>query len=349
MASVRYRSNGLYEIRFYDGTRSSQKSKSIYIKASGKRSAQAIAMKLEEQRSLGQYNPWVDLHPTSTSTQWTAGEALKKYIGYIEGELRAKTVKEKKYVLNKWIDFLGPQAQLDEQIEKKTNTFIGRLDISHTSKNTYSRVIQTFLHWTERQGYSSTKLSVEIPDVPQKEVTFLNELDMWLIADNIKPRWMSRVVRFAFYSGARLSEIEHIRHCDVNLKGEIGYIRIGREGFTAKTKHSFRTIPVTPPILETFEDLWIPQSTRPLFGHTYYPRVSKSFRSIRKSMFPDRDIHFHCLRHSCAVYYLSGGMSIYQVSKLLGHSSSSVTEKYYADLIPSSLRNSMVQVHNVSA
>lgn len=341
MASVRRRDNGLFEIRFHDSGRPNS-SKSIYIRARNTRSAERVASKLEEDRIKGDYDPWVSTSLKDTDAL-TVAQAKKKYLAHVERTLRAKTVQEKRYVLKLWADGIKFEGAIEKLAPKDIVKPILERDITDTSKNTYLRVIQTFFNWLHRQGYLSVEVKLPLPEPESKEVAFLLEKDMWEIADAITPRWMNRVVRFAFYSGARLREIEHVRHKDVNL--ELGYIRVGHEGFEAKTNASFRTIPIIPPILSTFEDVFEKGSDKPLFGHTYYNRVSRHFRLTRKKLFPhEENVNFHSLRHSCAIYYLSQDITLYKVSKLLGHSSSKVTEKYYADIIPTSLRNSMEKV-----
>jgi integrase/recombinase XerD len=43
--------------------------------------------------------------------------------------------------------------------------------------------------------------------------------------------------------------------------------------------------------------------------------------------------HSHCLRHTFAAFYLAKYRDIYGLSKLLGHSSVKITEKYYGHLL----------------
>ncbi len=63
------------------------------------------------------------------------------------------------------------------------------------------------------------------------------------------------------------------------------------------------------------------------------------FKKAARAVLPGReDIHLYSLRHSCAVYYLSRGSTLYEVSKLLGHKSYRVTEQNYASLDIDALR-----------
>lgn len=56
--------------------------------------------------------------------------------------------------------------------------------------------------------------------------------------------------------------------------------------------------------------------------------VSASFRKAVRKAGIDRRIHFHSLRHTFASLLVKNGVSLYQVQKLLGHTTSRVTEIY---------------------
>lgn len=61
-------------------------------------------------------------------------------------------------------------------------------------------------------------------------------------------------------------------------------------------------------------------------------RVSKRFKFfVRKSKLSGREgISFHTLRHSCASWLIQQGVPLAVVSKILGHSSTQITDQTYA-------------------
>jgi site-specific recombinase XerD len=72
--------------------------------------------------------------------------------------------------------------------------------------------------------------------------------------------------------------------------------------------------------------------------------VSHSFKkAVRLAGLPDT-LHFHSLRHTFASWLVQGGVSLYQVARLLGHSSTAVTEKY-AHLVPSDMHGVLAPLH----
>jgi integrase/recombinase XerD len=51
-------------------------------------------------------------------------------------------------------------------------------------------------------------------------------------------------------------------------------------------------------------------------------------RAVRRSEVADKNLHFHSLRHTFASWLVQDGVSLYEVQKLLGHSSIAVTQVY---------------------
>lgn len=89
---------------------------------------------------------------------------------------------------------------------------------------------------------------------------------------------------------------------------------------------------MSEPVLQI---LW-PKAQRSLSDHVFTlkgRRISEDwlthrFKSyIRKAGLNPR-LHFHSLRHTFATWLVQEGVSIYEVQKLLGHSSISVTQVY---------------------
>ncbi|MEX0686495.1 MAG: tyrosine-type recombinase/integrase [Balneolales bacterium] len=53
-----------------------------------------------------------------------------------------------------------------------------------------------------------------------------------------------------------------------------------------------------------------------------------SNKALKKAGLP-KELKFHCLRHSTATHSLENGCHMYDISKILGHSSMAVTSKFY--------------------
>lgn len=58
-------------------------------------------------------------------------------------------------------------------------------------------------------------------------------------------------------------------------------------------------------------------------------RLTHAFKkAVRRAQLEKDGLHFHSLRHTFASWLVQHGASLYKVQKLLGHSSSKVTEIY---------------------
>jgi integrase len=97
-------------------------------------------------------------------------------------------------------------------------------------------------------------------------------------------------------------------------------------------------------------------SGKPLFLDTHSVRILKKYRENKPGPFlvnldwfywryqkiataAEIETTVHDLRRTCGAWLIQAGVDIYQVSKYLRHSSVTVTEKYYVDILPSDLSN----------
>jgi site-specific recombinase XerD len=71
--------------------------------------------------------------------------------------------------------------------------------------------------------------------------------------------------------------------------------------------------------------------------------VSHAFKKAVRKAGVDSRLHFHSLRHTFATWLVQNGVGIYEVQKLLGHSSVAVTQ-VYAHLAPSELHGAVEKI-----
>ena len=67
--------------------------------------------------------------------------------------------------------------------------------------------------------------------------------------------------------------------------------------------------------------------------------ITHRFKRYSRKVGLDEGVKFHSLRATFASWLVMKGVSIYSVSKLLGHSDVSTTQKYYAHLEPDTLHS----------
>ena len=121
-------------------------------------------------------------------------------------------------------------------------------------------------------------------------------------------------VRFAYYTGARSGEIRSISRDNV-LEGSL-VVR----GKTGRRYVKLNTQALA--ILDRQESLW--NYSRDFVNHKFKKEVRR---------LGIRNARFHDLRRTFGLNLIKQGMSIYKVSKLLGHASVRTTEQHYAPLL----------------
>lgn len=131
------------------------------------------------------------------------------------------------------------------------------------------------------------------------------------------------IVPMLILTGARRGEVLKAKHEDFNLNQLTWTIPISKSG-------KKRTLPLTPQLLELYNR--IPKENTPyLFAS---PKTGKPYVTIYSSWNSARvkaglrDVRMHDLRHSFASALVNSGRSLYEVQTLLGHSTSTMTQRY---------------------
>jgi len=126
------------------------------------------------------------------------------------------------------------------------------------------------------------------------------------------------------YTGMRRREILNLN------QSHIGEDTLTIPAANAKTR-KMRTIPIVPPARP-----WITQVPLKITTEGF----KTSFARARvKAKLPD--VQFRDLRRSCGTMLVRAGVDLYVVSRILGHSSTAVTQKHYAHLLVEQLKDGM--------
>ena len=203
--------------------------------------------------------------------------------------------------------------------------------VSPSSVNIELRAIKAFFNCLKRWEIISKNPCEGIKPVrlPQQLPAYLTETDLKRLINSIEDEWLRKIVIFAAVTGARLGEVTNLDWKDVNLVNRTVLIH-SSISYTVKGGR-MRTIPLN----NTVYDLLAAMTEK---GGLVFPGkhrwnanlnfVSASFRKAVRKAGIDRRIHFHSVRHTFASLLVKHGVSLYQVQKLLGHTTSRVTEIY---------------------
>ena len=183
-----------------------------------------------------------------------------------------------------------------------------------TSRAIYIRHINCCWNWGLKHGLidNANKLSGDTIGEARDRVFNKNELETLFLS--VKCSNFNRFIHFAYYTGARSSEIRSLRR--ENIKDEY-LITHGKSG-----KRMVKLNDQAIQVLKGQGSLW--NYSKDFISHKF----KKECRKLNI-----RDARFHDLRRTFGYNLIKQGMSIYKVSKLLGHSSVRTTEKHYAPLM----------------
>jgi integrase len=202
-------------------------------------------------------------------------------------------------------------------------------------------VFKAFLNYLK----NDVELITAIPNFPDVAITvkpikwFSQEEQVKLF--DLVPEAFQDIMAFLILQGCRPSEARAMKCKDVNLQSNELTISATFSGIVYREKRKGRksrpvTVPIHPEVYtgiarrvknnlpEAF--LFVnPYTGRP-FGKNSLQRM---WARIRIKVGMDKGVRLYdATRHSFASNHLNNGTSIYKVSKLMGHSSVNMTEKY---------------------
>lgn len=220
------------------------------------------------------------------------------------------------------------------QIESKTvdDYFNYRLKTDSVSFATINRTIDTFktyFKFAVNNGYLAKNPIEHLKKfkLVKNPPRFYNEEEiqrLFAAAKGYKLDFYLMVVT-AIYTGMRIGELLHLEWPDFDWQKNLVRV-INKDNFTTKNK-KFRIIPLNDKLIK------ILKPHRQKEGYCFFLNGSrkhppkKGFYAVLKRA-GLKKTGFHILRHTFASRLVQTGVSIYKVSKWLGHSSVDVTMSY---------------------
>ena len=183
-----------------------------------------------------------------------------------------------------------------------------------TSRAIYTRHINCCWNWGLKNGLieKANKLTGDTMGEARNRVFTNDELNM--LKKGIKCPKFNSFVRLAYYTGARSSEIRSLRR--ENIKNDYTIV----DGKTGPRIVKFNR--QAQRLINEQKELW--DYSKDFVSHKF----KKECRKLGI-----KNARFHDLRRTFGYNLVRQGMSIYKVSKLLGHASVRTTEKHYAPLL----------------
>lgn len=273
---------------------------------------------------------------------------LKRYLEYAEGVHSMKTRRTYETAFREFIRIEGDLFLGDIRI-REIEHFLGvkKKESSEWTSRKYYISLRSALHKALDWGLIDENpfKRVKKPKPPEVLPVYLNENEFQILISLVNEDDFRDFLVVAVLTGLRLGELINLRWTDINF-GQRTLLVQNSEQFTTKTGRS-RVLPIGEELRTMFLALRERTSTNDTFifvdrrGRQLKEKtVSHKFkRFIRKAGLNDK-LHFHSLRHTFASALIANGASLYQVQKLLGHTTSRTTE-IYAHLLPQHLSKEM--------
>ena len=204
---------------------------------------------------------------------------------------------------------------------RELNTYILKAYISGktlpphpTTKAIHRRMINICWNWGFKNGLVKKALKLEGDTKGESRNRVLSNSELKTLLDEIKDNRFNLFVRFAYYTGARSGEIRSISRENIFSNHIVAYGKSGKRLIKLNNQ--------AQEILSELDELW--DYTKDFVSHKF----KKEARRLGIG-----DIRFHDLRRTFGYNLIRQGRPIYEVSKLLGHSSVTTTERHYAPLL----------------
>lgn len=227
----------------------------------------------------------------------------------------------------------SPELLSDDQVQAYLLHLLQERHLARSSVNLTSCAVRFLI--CDVLGQSERRLQIPLGRSPQRLPELLSRAEVAALLGapmSIKARTFLMV---AYASGLRLSELCHLRGCDIDSADDRMCIRVV-QGKGAKDRYSL----LTPDLLEQLRLYWRtcragasaaqwlftsrrdPSQALDCGSGQYYYYKARASAGITKVG------GIHSLRHAFATHLLEGGVDLNSISKLMGHAHLSTTSRY---------------------
>lgn len=230
-----------------------------------------------------------------------------------------------------------------------------RKKLSPHTVNARYRALRAFFNWLQsRYKIPSPLADVVEPELPDKAPRQITLAEVEKLVDSIPQDdwWDLRdrlILVLFFWSGIRLGEMARLHVKDVNVKEQLIHVRRGKGGKDRFVPFAEQVGPLVLKYLMARPPYDGPELilSNDGGGGVRGPIAGDGIRQMLKRRCKEAGVEYHnphAFRHGFAMAMLNdGGMEMGVLSKLLGHSSTAVTQAIYADWVTESLRREYKQ------
>ena len=217
-----------------------------------------------------------------------------------------------KYLKYQRHDWANSTRKRNKELLKKY--LVNGFPDNSTTKAMTIRVINACNNWGFKHGLINKPIKIEGGSKWETRNRVLSHSELKTLLDEIRDNRFNLFVRFAYYTGARSGEIRSLSRENIFSNHIVAYGKSGKRLIKLNNQ--------AQEILSSLDELW--DYSKDFVSHKFK-------KETRRLGIPD--IRFHDLRRTFGYNLIRQGRPIYEVSKLLGHSSVTTTERHYAPLL----------------
>ena len=182
------------------------------------------------------------------------------------------------------------------------------------------RTVNSCNNWGYKHGYIDKPVRLQGGNKWESRHRVINDNELEILFNGITDTKFNLFVRFAYYTGARSGEIRHISKENLFSDYIVAYGKTGKRIIKLNNQ--------SQEIIKQLDELW--DYTKSYVSHKFKKEVRR---------LGIKDARFHDLRRTFGYNLIKQGRPIYEVSKLLGHSSVTTTERHYAPLLTTEIED----------
>ena len=227
----------------------------------------------------------------------------------------------------------SPDRLSDEQVQAYLLYLLQERQRARSTVNLTSCAVRFLI--CDVLGQTERRLQIPLGRSPQRLPELLSRAEIAALFGSIASIKVRTFLMTAYASGLRLSELCHLRGCDIDSAPDRMCIRVV-QGKGAKDRYAL----LTPDLLDQLKlywrtcrvgakgDDWLftsrrdPSQALASGCGQYYYYTARSAAGITK------EGGIHSLRHAFATHLLEAGIDLNSISKLLGHAQLSTTCRY---------------------
>jgi len=308
----------------------------IYQKPDGRRGSKSTKEKLKSKaiKKLKEFQIQLEIERTQEVIPIRLKLFLFNFLRSQEPYYTDKTVNVYKstfkYVVNHFGDVLLTELST-QQIEsyllkrvKETSVYAGRKDLSNLSC-AFNRAV--------RDGYllKNPCIGIKRFKLPERQPLFYSSEEFERLVKAIDNEDIKDIVKVAVNTGMRQGELIGIEWHQVNFNQ--GIITLDNRNHITKTKR-VRSLPMNEKVREVLDKRILGKNGKHSYVFTFNGEpieqkfITRYFKQFVYKAEVNPKLNFHSLRHTFASWLAQKNISLFVISRLLGHSDIKTTQIY---------------------